>query len=188
MKYLKYLLGFFALLLLFILGKGFFTPSVYYESEIVVNKSAKEAWAVMSDEENLPKWIDGFKRSELVSGPANTVGAVTNVYVEDNGEEMVMVETIMQVKTYELLAMKFTMDFMDMDYEMLFSEKGGKTRIQTKSTTFGNGIMAKSMISFMTAAMKSQEDENLGNLKKLIEENTKNYFQDTPVERVEVVE
>jgi uncharacterized membrane protein len=176
MKYLKYLLGLILLLVIIFFAKGILTPSIYYESEIVVNKPAKEAWAVMSDESNLPKWIDGFKRTEHVSGTENTIGAISNVYIEESGEEIVMQETITNIRQDELMAMTFTMDFMDMEYEMLFDEKDGKTNIKTKSKTIGNGLFAKSLVSFMTGAMKSQEDNNLISLKKLIEENTKDYF------------
>ncbi len=136
----------------------------------------------MSDESNLSKWIKGFKKSELVSGTANTKGAVSNVYIEERGEEMVMKETITAIQLNEHIGMTFTMDFMDMDYEMFFKEKEGKTTIISKSTTAGNGIIAKSMISFMKSTMKAQEDENLNNLKKLIEENTKNYFPEKEVD------
>ncbi|WP_298320012.1 SRPBCC family protein [uncultured Aquimarina sp.] len=184
MKYLKYLLFLIIILALIFFGKGMLTPSVSYENEIVVNKPANESWAVMSDESNLPKWIEGFKRTELVSGMENTVGAVSKVYVEENGEEMMMEETITAVKPNEHMAMTFTMDFMDMDYEMLFKEKDGKTTISSKSTTMGNGIFAKSLISFMSGSMKEQEDKNLNNLKKIIEENTKNYFPEAVPETV----
>jgi len=184
MKYLKYLLFLIIILALIFFGNGMLTPSVSYENEIVVNKPANESWAVMSDESNLPKWIEGFKRTELVSGMENTVGAVSKVYVEENGDEMMMEETITAVKPNEHMAMTFTMDFMDMDYEMLFKEKDGKTTISSKSTTMGNGIFAKSLISFMSGSMKEQEDKNLNNLKKIIEENTKNYFPEAVPETV----
>ncbi len=178
MKYLKYLLGLILVLILIFFGRGLLTSSVYYESEIVVNKPINESWEVMSDESKLPKWIKGFKKTELISGTANSVGAVSKIYIEENGEEMIMEETIKGIKPNEFLSMKFTMDFMDMDYDMHLKENEGKTTIKTISTTTGNGLLAKSMIAFMTGSMKSQEDENLQNLKKLIEENTKDYFQD----------
>jgi len=182
MKYLKYLLYLIIVLVILFIGKGILSSPISYESEVMVNKPAEEAWAVMSDEANLPKWIKGFKKTELVSGTENTVGAVSKVYVEENGEDMVMEETITAIKPNEHLAMAFTMDFMDMDYEMFFKENEGKTTITTKSTTTGNGVIAKSIISFMPDAMKKQEDENLNNLKKLIEGNTKNYFPETVVD------
>jgi len=185
MKYLKYLLYLILALVIIFFGKGLLTPSVSYESEIVVNKPAAEAWAVMSDESQLSKWISGYIKSDLVSGTANTVGAVSNVYVEDQGQEMVMQETITGMTPNERMAMTFTMDFMDMDYELLFNEKDGKTTITSKSTTKGNGLFAKSIISFMPGSMKAQEDENMGKLKKVIEENTKNYFPEPAPEMSE---
>lgn len=182
MKFLKYLLILIVLLVLIFFGKGLLTPEISYQSQISVNKSIEEAWAVMSDESNLPEWIDGFQKTELVSGTHNTVGAVSNVYVEENGQEMVMQETINAIKAPDHLNMTFTMDFMDMDYDMALSNDNGKTLIVTKSKTTGNGLIAKSMISFMTSAMKKQEDANLSNLKRLIEENTKNYFPEPEVQ------
>jgi len=93
------------------------------------------------------------------------------VYIEEQGEEMIMKETVTAVKENEHLAMTFTMDFMDMDYDIYFKEQNGKTVITSKSTTTGNGVIAKSMISFMKGSMAAQEDENLMNLKNLIEGN-----------------
>ena len=188
MKYLIYLLILILGLALIFIGKGLLSPSVSYDSEITVNKSAAESWAVMSDEENLPKWIKGFVRSEQVSGAPNTIGAVSNVYVEENGEEMVMQETIKSFRLNEHMGMKFTMDFMNMDYDMYFEEKDGKTNIRSSSKTVGNGVFAKSMISFMPKSMKAQEDENMQSLKKLIEENTKNYFPEVKLDTAMVNE
>jgi len=176
MKFLKYLLILILLLVIVFFAKGFLTPSIQYDSTVTVNKSAKEAWAVMSDEANLPKWIEGFKRSELTSGHANTVGAKSNIYVDQGGQEMVMEETVTAIKENEHLGMTFTMDMMNMDYDMHFEEKDGKTTITSKSKTTGNGLVNKSMVSFMSGMMKSQEDKNLKSLKKLVDENTKDYF------------
>ena len=186
MKYLKYLLYLIIVVALIFFGKGLLTPSVSYDSEVFVDKSIEEAWAVMSDELKMPEWIEGFKRIEPVSGTPNTVGAVSKIYIEDGGQEMMMEETITAIKPNEHLAMTFTMDFMNMDYEMFLKEKDGKTHITTKSNTVGNGIVARSILAFMGGSMKNQEEENLSKLKKVIEENTTNYFpkekQNSPAE------
>lgn len=178
MKFLKYLLFVTVAFIGVIIVKGLLTPSVSYECEVRVNKPAGEAWAVMSDESKLSQWIEGYIRGELVSGTRNAVGAVSNIYVEENGEEMVMQETITGLEINKLMAMTFTMDFMDMDYEISFEEDNGKTIIRSKSVTRGNGIMAKIIISFMPDSMKKQEEKNLATLKRLIEENTKDYFSE----------
>ena len=91
-----------------------------------------------------------------------------------------MKETITAIIPNNLMSMSFAMDFMDMNYEMRLQEKGNSTIIKTKSNTFGNGIFAKSILAFMPKSMKAQEEKNLNNLKRIIEENTKDYFP-TPV-------
>jgi uncharacterized membrane protein len=179
MKYLKYLLYVLAVIIVLVIIKVATTPSVAYQSEVSVNKPVEEAWAVMNDEQRLPEWIKGFKRMELKSGNHNSAGAVYKVYIDDNGQEMTMEETITAVKHNVYIAMTFTMDFMNMNYEMFLKQKDGKTHIETKSYVVGNNILARTLIAFMSGSMKAQEDENLSLLKKAIEENTKNYFQET---------
>ena len=184
MKILKYILIVIGVLVIIFFGKGMLAPTVSHTCEVTVNKPVKECWAVMSDTSKMDQWILGFKRTELISGENNTVGAVSNVYVVDNGQEMVMTETITAIKENEQMAMNFSMDFMNMDYEMLFEEKDGKTIITSNTSVEGNGIFAKSLVSFMGGAMKEQEVENMNNLKKVIEENTTNYFPEPVIEDV----
>jgi len=176
MKYLKIFLGILLVLIILFFVKGMIAPKVSYESTITVNKSAAESWAVMSDQSKMSKWIKGFLRSELVSGTENTPGAVSHVYVDNGGKEIMMKETIVSVNESDHLKMKFSMDMMDMDYEIRFKEEGANTVITTSSETIGNGMFNKSIVSFMSSLMKTQEDENLSSLKKLIEENTTDYF------------
>jgi len=159
---------------------GLYTTSVLYECEVTVDKPAKEAWAVMQDESKVSEWISGYQKTEHLSGTPGTKGAVSNVYVVDQGQETVMKETITAIIPNKLMSMSFAMDFMDMNYEMRLQEKGNSTIIKTKSNTFGNGIFAKSILAFMPKSMKAQEEKNLNNLKRIIEENTKDYFP-TPV-------
>lgn len=185
MKYLKYIISIIFLLVLIFFGMGIYTTSVIYECEVTVDKTVKEAWAVMQDESKASDWILGYQKTEHISGTPRTKGAVSNVYVLDQGEETVMKETIMAIETNKLIAMSFAMDFMDMNYEMQLQENGNSTIIKTKSKIYGNGIFAKSIIAFMPKSMKAQEEENLNNLKKIIEANTKNYLKEPIMEIIE---
>ena len=186
MKYLKYLLGIIALLVVLFIAKGFITPTLSYSSEIIVDKSIKEAWAVMNDESKISQWLKGITNVEHVSGEKGAVGAVTKYTFMEDGEESIIFETIKSISPYENVAMDFTMEgVMDMDYKIDFLEKNGKTQIKSSTITKGDGMFMRSMMSFMKNSMQAQEDENMNNLKKLIEENTTDYF---PVPAVETVE
>ncbi len=171
MKYLKIILGLIVLLALIFFGSGLIRSTISYENEIVVNGSVEETWAVMADPSKMGEWLPGFVKMEHVSGIPGTEGSVSNVYFEENGEEMVIQETIVENKINERLVLTFTMDFMNMDYEVLMKEEDGQTTITTKSKTEGNGLFAKSMLSWMKGSMQVQEDENLTKLKGVVEGN-----------------
>jgi len=179
MKILKYVLIFLVLLVLFLVVKGLMTPFVSYESKVAVDKPVEEVWAVMNDQTKLPEWIDGYLRNEHVSGTPNTVGAISNVYIDDKGKEMMMQETITAIEKNKRIAMTFSMDgFMDMEYEMLLTKENGKTLVTSSSKNSGTGIFGKIMVSLMPTMMKAQEDKNMQNFKKVVEENTKIYFSE----------
>ena len=186
MKYLKYILGLIALLVVLFIGKGFLTPSLSYDSEIVVDKPAKEAWAVMNDESKIDQWLKGISKVEHVSGEKGKVGAVTRYTYLEDGQESVILETIKSIGPDEQINMDFEMEgVMNMDYTVKFVEKDGKTHIKSSTITEGQGMFMRSMVSFMKGTMQAQEDENMSNLKKLIEANTTNYFPTSVVETVE---
>lgn len=189
MKYLKYLLGIIALLGILFIAKGFLTPSVSYTSEIIVDKPAKEAWAVMNDESKTSQWLKGMKKQEHVSGEKGTVGAVTKYTFDENGHESIIMETITALRPNEHIAMDFVVEgAMEMAYKMDSSMKDGKTHIKSTTVAKGTGMFMRSMVSFMTSAMQTQEDENMNNLKKLIEANTTDYFPAPVIELVEEVQ
>ena len=79
-------------------------------------------------------------------------------------------------------------EVMTMDYQVDFTEKNGKTHIKSSTVTKGIGIFMRSMLSFMKGTMQDQEDENMNNLKALIEGNTTNYFPAAVVEVAEEVQ
>lgn len=188
MKYLKYILGLIVLLALVFFGRGMLAPVISYSSEISVDKPVKEAWAVMNDESKISEWLQGITKVEHVSGEKGAVGAVTHYTVSDNGQESIIVETIKAINPEESIAMDFEMEgVMYMDYHLDFSEKDGTTHIKSSTKTNGIGLFMRSMISFMKKTMQAQEDENMNNLKKLIEENTTDYFPQPVEDTVEEV-
>ena len=182
MKYLKYLLGLFAVIALLFIGKVILTPSLSYNSEIIVNQSINEAWAVMNDESKISQWLKGIKAVEHISGKKGAVGAVTKYTFVEDGQESTVLETIKVIRANEHITMDFVMEgVMVMNYQVDFTAKDGKTHIKSSTVTKGIGMFMRSMVSFMKSTMQAQEDENMNNLKKLIEGNTTNYFP-VPVE------
>ena len=78
MKYLKYILGIIAVLLIVFLALGLFKPELKYDCEITVDKPVAESWAVIQDEDKLSEWLEGLQKIDHISGTPGKVGAVKN--------------------------------------------------------------------------------------------------------------
>ena len=187
MKYLKYILGFIAILVVGFFLMGIIKPQLAYDCEVIVEKPANESWAVVQDEEKMSEWLPGFQKIEQVSGTPGTVGAVSMVYFDNDGQQMSIKETITEIVPNESISMTFEDDFMNMDYKMSLTSIDGKTKISSSTTAVGNGTISKSIMALIGGSIKAQEEANLINLKKAIEENTKDYFP-TKEESVEIDE
>lgn len=175
MKFLKYTLIVLAVLVAAFFSLGIIKPEVTYNCEITVNKSLTESWAVSQDDTKLNEWLEGFQKYENISGTPGTVGAVSDVYFDNNGEVMSIRETITEIIPDKSVSMLFEMDFMNMDYTLNMVNVDGQTKISSSSVVKGNGMVAKSFIALMGGTFSAQEDNNLNNLKKAIEKNTKEY-------------
>ena len=172
MKYLKYILGALLLLVSIFFLRGMLTSEISYDSQVTIDRPAAEVWAVMQDESKLPDWIEGFQRTEHVSGTPGQVGSVSNVYVDEGGQESMMTETITELIPYQKMGMNFKLEgFMDMDYEMRLEDQGSTTLITSSSVTRGQGFISKCIVAWMKGAMKKQEDKNMAKLKSLVEES-----------------
>ena len=175
MKYLKYILGIIAILLIIFITLGLIKPELSYDCEIAVEKPVAESWAVIQDEEKLSEWLEGLQKIEHISGTPGTVGAVSDVHFVSDGQEMIIRETITDLVPNESISMSYTSDFMTMDYTLAMRPVDGKTKINTSTTARGNGMLSKSLMVLIGGSIEGQEETNLSNLKKTIETNTKDY-------------
>ena len=190
LKYLLYLIGGF---LFFFLAIGFIKPSVNYGHEITVNKSLKEAWAVQQDESKLGEWLTGFKSIDLISGEAGEVGSKYKVVVnpEEGQPDFEMTETVISKSEFDHMALSFDSEMMLFDQTIYFSETDGKTTIKTDSKVSGKGMMMRSLFALMemfSGSFQAQEVKNVEALKKVIEENTTDYYPAPIVPEDEVIE
>ena len=186
MKVLKYILFLIIALVLVFFAVGLFTPSVHYGHEISVDKPVKEAWAVAQDEAKYDQWLAGFQSIELLSGEKGKVGSKYKVVVKpgEGQEEFEMIETVVSMKEFDHVSMDFASDFMDFKQTMSFAEVDGKTKIKTDSEVLGKGIVSRSMFAIMQklgGAFTKQEAKNIDALKRVIEENTTDYYPEPSV-------
>jgi hypothetical protein len=156
-------------------------PSVSYGHEITVNKPIKEAWAVSQDDSKYDQWLDGFKSIDLISGDKGTVGSKYKVVVSpgEGQPDFEMIETIASIEEFDHVKLDFDSDFMDFEQTISFKETDGMTTVTTDSKVIGKNIMSRSMFAIMEllgGTFTAQETKNIDALKKVMEENTTDYY------------
>lgn len=186
MKILKYLLFLVLGLVLAFLAAGFLKPSINYGHTITVNKPLQEAWAVHQDASKFNQWLKGFKSIDLISGNQDEIGSTYKVVVNpgEGQSDFEMIETLLARKEFDHVKMHFDSEIMTFEQTTSFAEKDGKTTISTDSKGSGKGMLMRSTFALMelfTGTFKAQEVENIENLKKVIEQNTTDYYPATPV-------
>lgn len=183
MKILKLFLGFLVLLTLIFVVRGLITPSIEYASEISVDKPLKEAWEVMQDENKISEWLQGIQDVKHISGEKGTVGAVTEYTFMQGGQQSKVIETIKSIIPQKQIKMDFASPgAMDMAYTVDYSTVEGKTHIKSSTVVSGQGFFMKCLMPWLKGTMIAQEDLNMSNLHKLINENTTNYFPEPQME------
>lgn len=193
MKFLLYFLGFLLLLFIVFLLGGLFTSTVDYGHEIVVDKSAKEAWAVHQDASKFDQWLKGFKSIEHIGGEMGAVGSSYKVVVKPAPDqpEFVMTETITDMKDFESISFRFDSDMMEFNQTTTFVEAAGKTTIKTDSRVKGSNIIWHSLFSWMEmlgGSFQAQEAENIDNLKTVINNNTSDYYPPAAIDSTSLLD
>jgi len=181
MKIVKWILIPLLILIALFFAMGLVNSSIEYGHTVKVNKNVKEAWAVTEDESKLDQWLAGFVSEDLLRGEQNKVGSQYKVVVKPSPEEdaFEMIETLVARDEFSLLEMHFESDFGTFDQTMKFTAKGNQTEIATESIVSGGNVLTNSMVGWMEllgGSFQKQEEENINKLKKVIEENTTDYF------------
>ncbi len=180
MKFLKYTFVVIVVLIAAFYAVGLMFPEVEYGAEIVVNKPIEEAWAVSQDESKYSLWLEGFQSMELIDGEYGEPGSKYKIVVipQEGQPEFEMIETLVSKADNESVHMLFDSEMMDFEQKILFSEQEDGVHVKTESLVIGKGLSSKAMFAIMEmagAAFTVQENKNMNNLKKVIEENTTDY-------------
>ncbi len=181
MKILKYILFAILGLVLIFLAFGWTNPSVSYGHEITVNKSVKEAWAVTQDESKFAQWLEGYKSIELIEGEQDAIGSKYKVLVNPGGDQpdFEMTQTLADLKEFEYVKLDYESDVMDFKQTISYKESEGTTTVTSDSKVIGKNIITRSIFAIMEffgGGFTKQETKNFEALKKLIEENTTDYY------------
>ncbi len=168
----KILLGlvlFVGLLVVIFFAFGFFKPSINVETKILVNKPRSVAWKYFIDESKLKEWMTNIKSIEKISGEPNKVGSKFRMTFEENGDEIVMPETMTEFRDNEVFGFTLENEVINDDVRITFIDRGDKTEIVQTDKLNGGNIFWRSLFAILESTFHKNTVETYEKLKVGIE-------------------
>lgn len=173
MKILKYFLIFLGFLILGCAVLILLSPKeINYSNELEVELPVEDCWTVFHDTAVLVEWVPNLKSIRHFSGEPHTIGSVSELTYEENGREVVMLETTTAYEKNKTFG--FSSEF---DEYMRINSNIEFTPIDSVNTKIHSSTQVKALSFLMRMAMwgskKHMEDRNntgLQKFKKLAEE------------------
>ena len=168
-KFLKYFFIVLFVLVLIFFSLGAIFSSVSYTNEVKVKSTNEHAFTVFADMSKMPKWMEGFKKMELLEGFPFMKGSVYRLTLVQKGREYVMTETLTGIKVFKEFDFTLENEVLYNDAQMLFTEKDGQTTITVKNKIRGKNIFWRSMFVLSKGYMMNKQQEMYESLGKVIE-------------------
>lgn len=139
------------------------------QSETVIDKPPADVWRIFDDPENMPKWQPTLTSFELKSGEPGQPGAVSQLTYNENGREIVLVETITSRNEPSEFSGIYEGSGVSNTIENRFVDLGdGRTRWEMNSEFQFGGLM-RLLSPFMKGAMRKRQEADMARFKALAE-------------------
>ena len=150
---------------------GVFFSDFEYKNSVVVEATPEKCWNVFHDPSSMNDWMPGFQSLTLKSGEYLQKGSVYEVVITDNGETMVMEETITDIEPGKTVSYKLTNDVLTSVYSFTFSPlSDNQTRIESHYTITGKNLLWRSVLFLSKSMIRRSTQEQLEGVKKIAEQ------------------
>ncbi len=168
----KILLGLLGILVILVVGFfaiGFIFPKLTTETRVTINKPRKTVWKYFTDQNTLKEWLPNVKNIEKISGEPMTAGSKFKMTFEEDGSEIVMTETMTEVKENEVFAFILENEVMKANNRITFVDIGDKTEVIENNTLEGGNIFWRSLFAIMKSGFEKNSGDSYQRLKTNIE-------------------
>lgn len=140
-----------------------------HNADVTINAPRELVWKLFDDPEVMPRWQPTLKSFEHQSGTPGEPGAVSELVYEENGREIVMVETITERRAPDFIAGTYESAYGSTLIVNRFDAlDDATTRWQVWCNFRFRGFM-KFMSLFMGDAIRKRTDNDLERFKLLAE-------------------
>ena len=140
-----------------------------HKTEILIDADRATVWRMFDDQHNMTKWQPTLKSFAHKTGTPGQPDAVSELVYDENGRQLVMIETITARREPEFLGGTYESNWGTVVIFNLFEESdNGKTRWTSNMNYQFKGFM-KVMAFFMRKSICNRSDRDMNRFKLLVE-------------------
>jgi uncharacterized protein YndB with AHSA1/START domain len=139
-------------------------------SSVEINRPVEEVWRFFDNPDNMPLWLEGFKRFEPLSGKQGQVGAKSKHVYEVGGRTFEMIEEITKRDPPREFSGILSNKMMTSTMVNSFEDLGnGKTALRSTVETRFTSPLYRLLGPMMKGGFQKRQDADLARLKKALE-------------------
>lgn len=140
-----------------------------HKTEILIDADLATVWRMFDDPENMTKWQPTLKSFAHKSGTPGQPDAVSELIYDENGRQVIMLETITARRDASFMGGTYESDWGSVVIFNLFEETNdGKTRWTSNLNYQFRGLM-KLMAFFMRKSICNRSDRDMNRFKLFVE-------------------
>lgn len=147
---------------------GLFVHEVEYTATVRVDADMEDVWKLFADLDRRSEWLEGFERSEQLSGTPVAVGAKSKHYFEGGNTYF---ETITSVERHQLITTAISTDLFTGTVTTSFEDQGDAVRLQQRTVISGATFIWRAIMPLFKPLMQRQLIDSLDRFADLIEQN-----------------
>lgn len=138
---------------------------------MVINASQQEVWDFCTDPDRMTDWLDNFERYERVTGSGKPKGGDKGKhYYKEGGREIVMDETLIEVREPAYIKLELTSPWFAMIIDNTFEKVQGGTKLIATARFTRRSWMIRLMHALQSKKkQQAMHQDQINRIKKLIE-------------------
>ena len=173
MTFVKYFFIVIGVLFLSLVAVGIFKTDYQSKASIEIEAPKDQVFAVYNNPLLYKRWMSNFQGIEQLEGQPNAIGNKHRLkFNTETGEITTLDQTLTEYQADQKIVYKYENQWLEgINTATFTSNNKGLTRIELRLNYSGRGIVQNALLFLMGSSVDKGHQQNLGQLKSLIEES-----------------
>jgi uncharacterized protein YndB with AHSA1/START domain len=169
MKTVKVIITILIVLSILFFGTGLVIKENKYSTEVTIDKSLSETFALFNQQDSISKWIPEVTKVEIIQEKPGFVGSEYRIIMDNQGQLMTMKEKVLAYVENKKLTFYFDAEGVLKTDDYSFTTDGKKTTIKLEVSFQAESYILSCLFPYFKGTFKGVDNKNLNSFKAFAE-------------------